>query len=91
MNELERGVGNNNVISHSPHWHISYNSADATLYGCDTTALVLGQDECYFILKGDHRNEFKEIIKEESFVLVKCLEYVQAHKDLLHDYSDLTL
>ena len=43
------------VDTGSPHWYVSYNNYSTRDYGCDTTALVLGQGEYFIILNGDHR------------------------------------
>lgn len=79
------------VDTKSPHWFISYNNYDRADYGCDTTALVLGQGECFFILNGDHREGFRNEIEAADFcnpALVRCLAYLHKHKDVLNSKSD---
>jgi len=80
------------VETGSPHWYISYNNHDHASYGCDTTALVLGQGEYFLILKGDHRSEFQEIVSTHKLMegtrLRRCLKYVAEHRDQLHEFSD---
>jgi len=44
-------------------FYVSYNDNDIDVYGCKTTALVLGQMQRFFILNGDHRKQYAEIIK----------------------------
>lgn len=79
------------VETGSKHWYISFNSSSRD-YGCETTALVLGQMEYFLILKGDHREGFQQAIDDDkkSFRtrLSRCLDYVRQNKDKLHDYSD---
>lgn len=87
------------VDTGSPHWYISYNNRDNQTYGSDTTALVLGQMEYFFILNGDHRQAFKDCIqaglppvgKAKSGQLTglgRCLNYVREHKAELNSFSD---
>ena len=74
----------------SPHWYISYNHETRT-YGCETTALVLGQGEYFLVLRGDHRTAFAAILAEVSASrtrLARCLDYVRENREQLHDYSD---
>lgn len=84
------------VDTGSPHWYISFNSsASVRDYGCQTTALVLGQVEYILILRGDHREGFSEAIEKAAFPqhtrLSACLDYVRANADKLHEYSDKIL
>jgi len=57
-------------------FYISYNSRDIRDYGCDTTALVLGQMQKFYILNGDHSEEYSKIIELGFF---KCLDYFKEH------------
>ena len=41
---------------------VSYNSRDAAIYGADTTALVVGQMQKFYILDGDHRLQYAPLI-----------------------------
>jgi len=82
------------VDTRSPYWYVSYNNRDTGTYGSDTTALVLGQGECFLILDGDHRRALQEVIDEPLthsglFKLVRCLEYVRRNAHLLNHMSDL--
>jgi len=75
----------------SPHWYISYNNYDQSIYGCDTTALVLGQGECFLILNGDHRENFSNCIQSMNLSksrLNRCLDYIRENKELLNFRSD---
>lgn len=53
-------------------FYVSYNSYDIAIYGDITTALVLGQMQKFYILNGDHREEYKKIIGDG---FEKCMEY----------------
>lgn len=87
------------VDTGSPHWYISYNNHDRRTYGSDTTALVLGQMEYFFILNGDHRQGFKNCIEAgippigkakdgQLTRLGRCLNYVREHRNELNSFSD---
>jgi hypothetical protein len=67
---------------------ISYNNYDINLYGCITTALVLGQMQKFYILNGDHRKQYEEII-EQGFH--KCLSYYKDNINNANKYSDTLL
>jgi hypothetical protein len=66
-------------------FYISYNNHDTDLYGSDTTALVLGQMEKFYILNGDHRAQYATLI-ESGFDA--CLEYFRANISLINMRSD---
>lgn len=66
-------------------FYISYNNYDIAAYGCATTALVVGQMEIFFILKGDHRSAYDQLIK---FGFDACFTYFLNHLDQKHKYSD---
>ena len=53
-------------------FYISYNNHDRRIYGDATTALVLGQMQEFFILKGNHTKQYNELI-EKGFEA--CLQY----------------
>lgn len=54
-------------------------------YGCETTALVLGQGEKFYILKGDHREGYAPLL---ALGWGACLDYYKARPELMHEYSD---
>jgi len=66
-------------------FYISYNNYDTKIYGDVTTALVLGQMQKFYILNGDHRKQYEEII-EQGFL--KCLEYFKNNISQASKYSD---
>lgn len=66
-------------------FYISYNSYDAHIYGSDTTALVLGQMQKFFILNGNHIENYKKIAKMGFF---KCLEYFLENIEQTNKFSD---
>ena len=66
-------------------FYVSYNSYDIAIYGDVTTALVVGQMQKFYILNGDHRKEYAEII-EDGFN--KCLDYFKKNIDKINKNSD---
>jgi hypothetical protein len=66
-------------------FYISYNNHDIKIYGDRTTALVLGQMQKFYILKGDHREQYSKLI-EQGFS--RCLEYFKANAGQISKYSD---
>ena len=73
----------NSVTNKNGTFYISYNSIDSNVYGSDTTALVFGQMENFYILNGDHRNAYKEF---ETFK--SCLMYFMDNISLINKYSE---
>lgn len=67
-------------------FYISYNDKDIADYGCDTTALVVGQMGLFLILNGDHRKEYLEIIDQGFY---KCLDYFKKNSDKINKHSDV--
>lgn len=67
-------------------FYVSYNSRDVNIYGCDTTALVLGQMQKFYILNGNHASAYENIAKE-SFQ--KCMEYFLKHAEEVNSHSDM--
>jgi len=65
-------------------FYVSYNPS-ARDYGCETTALVLGQMEKFYILKGDHREQYMKLM-DQGFD--KCLEYYKDNIADSHEHSD---
>ena len=79
----------NDINTGSKHWYISYNNHDINIYGSATTALVIGEGECFLLLIGDHREALSECIKRNdgSTRLVRCLNYIRDNKHIMHSYS----
>lgn len=65
---------------------ISYNNYDADVYGSDTTAVVLGQMEKFFVLNGDHAQALTETAKTAGFE--GCLGYFRSHVSEINKFSD---
>lgn len=66
-------------------FYISHNDHDTNLYGDQTTALVLGQMQTFYILNGDHRAEYAELIPQG---LEACLGYFAEHIDQMNKFSE---
>lgn len=81
--------GNNEPIEFNQKlyngFYISYNNYDIAIYGCVTTALVLGQMQKFFILKGNHQKQYAELI-EQGFD--RCLDYYKNNIADSHHRSD---
>ena len=66
-------------------FYVSYNNYDRAIYGDVTTALVLGQMQKFYILNGNHSEQYKELIGQGFF---KCLEYFKANINQANQFSD---
>lgn len=66
-------------------FYVSYDSYDIAIYGDITTALVVGQMQKFYILNGDHRKEYTEIIKDG---FEKCMDYFKKNIDKINKNSD---
>lgn len=75
----------NQVIS-AGHFYISHNTVDESIYGGETTALVWGQMQRFFILKGNHLAQYQELISQGWDA---CLNYYRNLPDEWHPNSDL--
>lgn len=73
-----------NHVQQAYDFYISFNPSVLD-YGCETTALVLGQGSQFFILKGDHRNAYSALIGKG---FVACLNYYWDNFDLAHSYTN---
>jgi hypothetical protein len=74
----------NRVIS-GDGFHISYNNYDVSTYGSDTTALVVGNSQHFYILNGDHRLQYEKIIASG---VDACLRYFKDNISLINKYSE---
>ena len=70
----------NNIVDHG-EWYTSYNAVDHAIYVCDTTAIVIGQMQAFFVLKGDHRQQLNGLSLSES------IAYFVAHTESFHHIS----
>lgn len=69
-------------------FYVSYNNYDRAIYGDVTTALVLGQMQKFYILTGNHCEQYKELINQG---FIRCLEYFKANITQAHNNSDKIL
>jgi hypothetical protein len=76
-----------NLTYESPDgtFYISYNPVDISLYGDKTTALVYGQMQHFYVLNGDHRKEYKELI---PLGWQACFDYFISNQDKINKYSE---
>ena len=77
-------VSYNDVIE-GDGFYISYNNHDTVTYGCDTTALVVGQMEHFYILNGNHVKEYSALIKDG---FSKCFEYFKNNIDKINKSNE---
>jgi hypothetical protein len=66
-------------------FYISYNDVDQGIYGSDTTAIVVGQMQRFFILNGDHREGYAPLIQQGFDA---CIAYYEAHISESNKFSD---
>lgn len=66
-------------------FYVSYNSYDIAIYGDITTALVVGQMQKFYILNGDHREEYAKIINDG---FEKCMGYFKENINQINKNSD---
>lgn len=83
-------VGENNSLIEFDNkaydgFYVSYNNYDKNIYGDATTALVLGQMQKFYILNGNHCEEYKELINQG---FSKCIEYYKKNIKQSNKYSD---
>lgn len=76
-----------NYVMQGDGFHVSYNDIDTdeSMYGCPTTALVFGQMQAFYILNGDHREEYAKLISEGFDA---CLDYFNENIDQINKRSD---
>lgn len=67
-------------------YYISYNNYDVAIYGDVTTALVLGQMQRFYILNGNHTEQYAKLF-DQGFDA--CFAYFVDNRDLINDRSDL--
>jgi hypothetical protein len=82
---LARYLPTPNRVINADGFYISYNPLDVGIYGDVTTALVLGQMEKFYILKGDHCQGYAPLIGQG---FEACIAYFKAHPADIHPYSD---
>ena len=70
----------NDVYEGKGDFYISYNDYDTSIYGSDTTALVIGNMEQ--ILNGNHIANYKNLS------LTDCLTYFKNNSGLINKYSE---
>lgn len=74
-----------NYVLDGDGFYVSYNDRDVRIYGAVTTALVKGQMEKFFILKGDHRQAYAPLLAKGFDA---CLDYFKSLTQSQHPFSD---
>lgn len=72
-----------NTTINSKEHYLSYNYCDTDHYGSDTTAIVIGQMQRFYILNGNHMEQLKDKTFEE------CIEYFLNNSSLKNKHSDI--
>jgi hypothetical protein len=72
-----------NQIANFDGYYISYCSSGIQF---DTTAIVLGQMERFYILDGDHSNELEALSREGG--VQACIKYFYDHIEQASRYSE---
>lgn len=75
-------VPQNTIENDSDNFYISHNRY-SSVYGCQTTALVLKKPLLFLVLEGDHREFIKDF---KSFH--ECIEYYKKHYDQSNQHSE---
>jgi len=70
----------NTISNDAKDFHVSFNP-DSRDYGCETTALVIGNHQIFFVIDGDHRADMKGSLSD-------CLLHVYRNADKLNNASD---
>ncbi|MEF2278302.1 hypothetical protein V3W47_08310 [Deinococcus sp. YIM 134068] len=74
-----------NRITEGDDFYISYNAVDTSIYGSDSTALVWGEMQGFYILNGDHRERYASPISQGWDA---CYAYYLAHPELHNPRGD---
>lgn len=73
-----------NTTMNGKGFYVSFNQMDWAIYGDVTTALVDNQMVNFFILNGDHRKNYKELI---PLGWDACMKYYRDNINLINKYS----
>lgn len=66
-------------------FYVGYNEQHIDLCWCVTTALVSGQMEAFYILNGDHRRQYADVMGRG---FEACMEYFMENIDQINKRSD---
>ena len=75
----------NTITTDRDDFYVSYNDRDIKVYGSDTTALVWGEMQGFYILNGNHVKAYREL---ESQGWDACYAYYLSKPELHNKYSD---
>jgi hypothetical protein len=75
----------NQIYRGSGDYYVSYNDTDSRIYGCATTALVVENMRYFYILNGDHRAGYAQLMDKG---IDACLNYFRDHIDQISKFSD---
>jgi hypothetical protein len=75
-----------NKISNFDGFFVSLNTSDHHIYGCTTTALVVGQMKGFYILNGDHLEKYKQANSDGG--ISSCVQYFKDNLSLINKNSE---
>lgn len=74
-----------NSLMKADNFYVSHNDHDIGIYGCETTALVFGQMQAFYVLDGDHRKAYSVLIPAGFDA---CMDYFLANIEHANKHSD---
>lgn len=74
-----------NIVMQGEGFCISYNNYDCTIYGSVTTALVPNDMSMFYILNGNHRDEYRKLL---PLGLDACYQYFLDNIHLKNKFSN---
>ncbi|AZE48379.1 hypothetical protein C4K04_2707 [Pseudomonas chlororaphis] len=74
-----------NSVVEGEGFYVSHNDYDAAIYGGETTALVFGQMQAFYILNGDHRDAYSALVPAGFDA---CMAYFNANIELANKHSE---
>jgi hypothetical protein len=81
---MTKYYSNHNIATNNKKYHyISFNFKDDYVYGNETTAIVIGQMQRFYILNGNH---FEKL---ENMSTLEALKYFQNNKESHNKLSDM--
>lgn len=75
-----------NQVTNGGDFYISHNTVDSSIYGGETTALVWGQMQRFFILKGNHVAQYEALLGDGWDA---CVGYYRDQSEAWHANSDV--
>lgn len=74
-----------NTTINGRDFYVSLNTVDVSIYGYETTALVVGQMEKFYILNGNHMSQYKALVVSG---FSECFDYFLKNLDKINKHSE---